>query len=199
VGAIMGFKKDEYLENTKHLKIGIKIENPVKKTRMGINLIFTKGTSGFDPTLSSKKQALRTQVKFEFLKDVCYKIYISSEPNEDDLLKHLQNRLLNHQTFYTISLGLSELLADFSFEGVYEAVEEKEVSMVHSVIPVSAVKSLDLEKAKYIAKERIPTFMLPSRQVQKYEDVIFDIYGSPLYGKFNNIIKLENNEHIYLW
>jgi len=200
VGAIMGFEKNEYLEKTQHLKIGVKIENPIQRTRMGINLIFTKGKSGkFDPTLLEENKegsAVRTQIKMELLQDVCYKIYITGN---EEFLKDLHDKLLNHQTFYTLSLGLSELLAYFSFEGVYEATEEKESNIVHSAVPVSEVKSLDVKKVTNVVKERIPIIMLPNRQVKKYEDVIFNIHGSPLYGKFNNIIKLENKEHIYLW
>jgi hypothetical protein len=200
VGAIMGFEKNEYLEKTQRLKIGVKIENPIQRTRMGINLIFTKGKSGkFDPTLleeNKERSAVRTRIKMELLQDVCYKIYITGN---EEFLKDLHDKLLNHQTFYTLSLGLSELLAYFSFEGVYEATEEKESNIVHSAVPVNEVKSLDVEKVTNVVKERIPIIMLPNRQVKKYEDVIFNIHGSPLYGKFNNIIKLENKEHIYLW
>ncbi|MGC8650946.1 MAG: type I-B CRISPR-associated protein Cas5b [Hydrogenobaculum sp.] len=201
VSAIMGFDKSEYLEKTKHLKIGVGIGSPVKKIRMGLNIIFTKGSRGFDPTLISRRKGdtnktLRTQIKSEFVKNACYKIYIGAD---DEFLKSLENMLSNHQTYYSVSLGLSELLGDFSFEGVYEAVEEKESTIVNSVIPVSAVESLDVENIKHIVKERIPTYMLPSREVKKYEDVIFDVYGNPIYGTFNGVLRLGNDEHVYLW
>ncbi|GAB6078500.1 type I-B CRISPR-associated protein Cas5b [Hydrogenobaculum acidophilum] len=204
IGAIMGYDKNEYLEKTRHLKIGVGIVNPIKKVRMGLNIIFTKGGSGgFDPTLISHRKGdvnktLRTQIKSEFVKDTCYKVYIGAN---DEFLENLENILSHHQTYYSVSLGLSELLGDFSFEGVYkaEAVEENDATIVHSVIPAGIIKSLDVEKIRHLAKERIPIYMLPNRKVQRYEDVVFDVYGNPIYGKFSEVLRLENDEYVYLW
>ncbi len=150
IGAIMGFSKSEYLKKTKHISVGIGLVNPVKKTRMGLNLIYTKGgPKKFDPTLDplrKENKNLRTQIKAEFVKDPKYRIYISTY--DDELLESLKNRLENHESYYTVSLGLSELLADFKFVGVFEGEKVESAEKIDTVVPVSLIQSIDLVRTK---------------------------------------------------
>ncbi len=202
IGAIMGFSKSEYLQKTKSISVGVSLRAPLKKVRMGLNLIFTKGSSGkFDPTLIPSRKGdvnktLRTQIKAEFVKDPVYKIYISGD---ESFLNNLAYLLKEHKTHYTVSLGLSELIADFTFEGIYEGKKVNTVSKVDSVIPSKLVQQIDLGRIQRIGKERIPTYMDNSRKVLSYEDVIFNMDGGSIYGKFSNTVELENGEVIYLW
>ena len=200
IGAILGFGKEEYLEKTKDLAIGIGILSPIKKLRMGLNLVFTKGSSNnFDPTLISSRKAggePRTQVKAEFVKDPKYRIYVSAK---EEFFNNLMEMIKNHQTYYTVSLGLSELLADFSYFSVYQGYYQKESEKADSVIPLDVVDEINIERLQKIGKERIPTLMDTDRTVKKYEDVIFNIEGGPIYGRFKDLLKLENGDVIHLW
>ncbi|ADO45628.1 CRISPR-associated protein Cas5, Hmari subtype [Hydrogenobacter thermophilus TK-6] len=202
IGAIMGFGKEEYLDKTKDIYVGVKIVNPIKKLRTGLNLIFTKGSSGeFDPTLDPSRKGdanktLRTQVKFEFVKDPRYRIYISAS---EEFLKKLTDMVKNHKTYYTVSLGLSELLADFSFVGVFDSHPIDVSDRADSVIPSRIIREIDIGKVQKIGKERIPVVMDSNRMVKMYEDVVFSVEGGAIYGKFTDLIKLGNGEVIYLW
>ncbi|WP_096602787.1 type I-B CRISPR-associated protein Cas5b [Hydrogenobacter hydrogenophilus] len=200
IGAILGFGREEYLEKTKDLYIGIGILSPIKKIRMGRNLVFTKDKSeNFDPTLISSRKAEgepRTQVRAEFVKDPKYRIYVSGE---EEFLNNLKEMVENHRTYYTVSLGLSELLADFSYVGIYQGYYQEESEKADSVIPVHVVDEINIERLQKIGKERIPTLMDVDRTVRKYEDVIFNMEGGAIYGKFKNLLKLENGEVIHLW
>jgi len=198
VGAIMGFRKEEYLEKTKDLWIGIRINNPVKKIRLGLNLSDTKNYPYFKlPWERPKNKILqRTQVKTEFLKDPSFTIYLYSP---DSLIEKLYNLLEEHKTHYTLSLGLSELLADFELLGIFEAEKVKSSEHLNSIVPVNAVKELNLEKPQKIGKERIPVYMDTDRTILRYEDVIFSVDGNPLYGSIENVYRLENGEVIWLW
>ncbi len=200
VGAILGFSKNEYIKKTESLKIGIRIEKPIKKIRLGLNLIFTKGKSGFDPTLipsrkGDKEGTLRTQIKAEFVKEPSYIIYIYSETG---LQKELCEFLKEHKCVYTVSLGLSELLADFQLVGEPSARKVDRSKTVHSVIPVSCVKKLDLSEPLKIGKERIPVDMNPGRVVARYEDVIFPADGKAIKGEFEEIYELEDGSVIWM-
>lgn len=202
IGAIMGFGKEEYLDKTKDISVGVKIINPVKKLRTGLNFIFTKGSSGrFDPTLDPLRKGdinktLRTQVKVEFVKDPHYRIYISAG---DEFLEELAARVKNHKTHFTVALGLSELLADFSFVGIFDKCPISISDRADSVIPTRTIKEIDIEKVQKIGKERIPAIMDSDRTVKKYEDVVFNVEGGPIYGLFTDLIKLDSGEVIYLW
>ena len=202
VGAIMGFSKEEYLEKTKGISVGVSLKAPLKKVRMGLNLIFTKGSSGkFDPTLipwrkGDVNKTLRTQIKAEFIKDPIYRIYLSAD---EDFIEELAGLLKEHRTNYTVSLGLSELVADFSFEGIYRGNRVDVSTKVDSVVPTELVQEIDLERPHRIGKERVPTDMGTDRKVLRYEDVIFNMDGGSLFGKFKDLIELENGEVVYLW
>jgi len=198
VGAIMGFGKDKYLEETKYLWIGIKIDKPLKKIRMGLNLVDTKNYPIFKPPWKRPKSKAiqRTQVKVEFLKDVSFTVYLYSE---DELTQKLYSLVKEHKTHYTVSLGLSELLADSELVGIFEAEKAKSSEYVNSVVPVNVVKELNLERPQKLGKERIPVHMDVDRKVLKYEDVIFSMEGKPIYGTITKVYKLSNGEVVWLW
>ncbi len=197
IGAILGFSKEEYIVKTRRLSFGIKLLSPVKKLRLGVNFIFTKGSGEkFEPTLFHDKKGdagktLRTQVPVEFLKEPVYRIFVSGE---DNLLNSLLKYLPYHKTEYTLSLGLSECLADFKFVGEFEAEWFSESPFMDTAILVKDVKSLEFSSGKRtglrIGKERIPLFMDENRQVLAYEDVIFEVSGKRIAGKFKNIFYL---------
>ena len=202
IGAVMGFSKEEYLKKTEGISIGISLKTSLKKIRMGLNLIFTKGSSGkFDPTLIPSRKGdvnktLRTQIKAELIKDPLYKIHVSGD---DNFIYNLANLLREHRTHYTVSLGLSELIADFKFEGIYESRKVNISEKVDSVIPSRLVQQIDLERIQKIGKERIPAYMDTDRKVLSYEDVIFNMDGGTVFGRFIDLIELENGEVVYLW
>lgn len=202
IGAIMGLGKEEYLDKTKDISIGVKILNPVRKLRIGLNLIYTKGISEkFDPTLDplrkgDKNKTLRTQVKAEFVKNPHYRIYISAG---DSFLEELIDMLKNHKTYFTISLGLSELLADFCFIGLFDCSPMDILNKADSVIPLRVIKELNIERDQKVGKERIPVIMDRDRTVRRYEDVVFSVEGGAIYGSFVGLFKLDNGEVIYLW
>ncbi len=65
--------------------------------------------------------------------------------------------LQSHQSFYTVSLGLSELLAGFNFVGVYEAQEkQKEKVEISSVISISNLieKGIEIQPERKYFKEK---------------------------------------------
>jgi CRISPR-associated protein Cas5h len=199
IGAILGFEREEYLEKTKDLLIGVGILSPVKKIRMGLNYIHTKGKSGFDPTLIlSRKQgnSVRTQVRAEFVKDAKYRIYVSGEGK---VFENLKRMVENHETYYTVYLGKSELLADFDYVGLYDGEYQEELDRVDSVVPVEVVKNISVKENQILAKELVPTLMDIDRTVKKYEEVIFDLNGKSIYGKFKKLVKTSEDKFIYLW
>ena len=111
IGAVLGLDKEVYLNQFQpgDCQIGIKIKKPITKTRISLNLINTKNA-----TLMSRIEN-RTQIRTEYLKNVEYRIYFHHKNNE--LYKNLKKQLKEHKAVYSISLGLSENLANFKFIG----------------------------------------------------------------------------------
>ncbi|MEW6741040.1 MAG: hypothetical protein AB1325_14205 [Nitrospirota bacterium] len=164
---------------------------------MGLNLLETKGTNLRLP-MSDKNLASRTQIRTEFLKDPHYRIYVSHE--DDTVFDGLCKNIKEHRTVYTVSLGLSELLADFMYVGIYECKEVRDGGVVELSTPITAdnlIKdSLEIESGKKYFKEKIPISMNTARVIGRYDDVIFEPDGKTIKAKAETYCKLENGENI---
>lgn len=201
LGAIYGANKNtnEYLKifGSTDCRIALKILTPVNKVRMGINLLETKGTNLKLP-MSDKNLAPRTQIRTEFLKDAKFRIYVSHK--DERVFKDLIDKINKHETVYTLSLGLSELLADFKWIGLYESSEITNGEPVELSTPLTVsnliANGLEIEAEKKYFKEKIPVIMNQERVVEKYDDIIFEPDGKSMKTKTKRYSKLENGENI---
>lgn len=199
LGAIVGLRKDEYLNyfSKKEASIGLRLLSPVKKTRLGINLINTKGNNWIPVRKSGHEP--RTQIRTEFIKDVKFRVYTFH--TDEEIYKTLRENLREHKSFYTPSLGLSELLCNFSYLGEIRVMEkgEKETT-IHSVIPISQLadrkESIVFEEGKKYFKERLPIEMTPKRIVTEYGEVIYEAEGKTIKAVPKRFWELENGERI---
>jgi CRISPR-associated protein Cas5h len=192
IGAISGLGKDEYLRyfSKKDANIAVKIGCPIKKTRIAENLIDTK----IAPMMSRIKT--RTQIRFELLKDVRYRIYFSH--SSEEIYDKLYSMLKEHKSVYTLCLGLSEHIANYEFIGEMEAVSELLDSEreIHSIIPEKELLKINFEEGKEYFSETIPIEMLPDREVTEYGKVFFEKNAQSITANVNNLWRLENGEGI---
>ncbi|AKB83395.1 CRISPR-associated protein, Cas5h family [Methanosarcina barkeri 3] len=192
IGAIEGFGKDEYLQyfSKEKANITVKISSPIKKTRIAENLIDTK----IAPLMSRIKT--RTQIRFEVLKDVKYRVYISH--SSEEVYNKLYSMLKEHKSVYTLCLGLSEHIANYEFIGEMEAVSELSDSEreIHSVIPEKELIKISFEEGKEYFSETIPIEMLPNREVIEYGKVLFERNAKCILASVNSLWRLENGEGI---
>lgn len=178
LGAIAGIDKDEYLTVFSHerCKIAIQLMEPIQKLRAGLNLINTKGNHWLP--IKKANHGPRSPIKMEFIKNPHYRVYFWHEDNK--LFRKLAEFIWEHKSFYTLSLGLSELLADFSYVQIigFEERQNADVDIV-SVVPLYLVDDIRINESgdrKYF-KEKMPIIMDTVRVVHQYEDVLFEIDG----------------------
>lgn len=196
VGAIIGLKKDEYFDFMckDKARIAVRIINPIKKVRIGLNLVNTK--DNYWIPIKSRSHEPRTQIYFELLKDPRFRIYFS----HIDLHEQLKNFLQEHKSVYTPYFGISELICDCQY--IDEVEVDKEFSHaefldINSVVPIDEATEFDLlQPGKKFFKERIPTEMLKGRIVTEYRDVLYEINGKTIKGRLKNVIKLTNGDII---
>lgn len=206
VGAILGMGKEEYIEKTSGLYVGIRVLNPVKRIRWGQNIVFTKGRGdNFDPTLirdrkGDQKKTLRAQIKIEYLKNPRFRIFLSGD---EKMLVEVASLLQEHRTHYTLCLGLSELLADFSYVGMEELEAlPSGVYRISSVFPVDIVSDFGeaIEDGIKLLKERVPIYIDTNRVPRLYQDVIVEANGRPVkVGAKDGLYRLRDGSVIYLW
>jgi CRISPR-associated protein Cas5h len=197
LGAILGIDRKEYLEtfSFENCKIALQIVNPIKKIRLGLNLINTKGNIWIP--LKKKNHDARTQVKTEFIRDPRYRIYFYHE--NEELFNKLAENIKNHKSYYTFSLGLSELLGDFQFMGIKEFTEKENGEIyVSTLIPISLIleNKIIFEEGKSYFRERIPLIMNSNRIVERYEDVIFESQGNSIKVKVDKYYQGDDGTNV---
>ncbi len=200
ISAIIGLDKNEYLnffENENDFKIAVIIKSPVTKVRWTQNLIKTSVSP--DNGRAFWKIRERTQIRTEFLKNPCFKIYFSHK--NDEIYKTLKAHLENHTSVYSVSLGLSELLGNFDYNGEVQIVKVSadEKVNVNSVIPCSKLtedKSVDFNRNVEIFKVNYPVIMDTERVVTKRENVIFERKCQQIICKVQEYYSTESGENI---
>lgn len=129
IGAVIGLDKDDYLRcfPPSACRIGIIVQKPIIMRRLGINLRAEIGRRELGkppkPTLT------------EFVSNPHYRIIVHH--TDPTIFQRLKTALENHAPVFTPSLGLANLLSNFEFQGVFDAVantSEHDVE-IHSVIP----------------------------------------------------------------
>lgn len=192
IGAIEGLGKNEYLNyfSKDQAYIAVKISSPIKKTRITENLIDTKRA------ILMGKIRTRTQIRFEFLKDVKYRIYFSH--SSEEIYNKLYSMLKEHKSVYTLCLGLSENIANYEFVGEMNAISKFSDSSqeINSVIPEKELVKVNFEDGKEYFSETIPIEMLSDREVIEYSKVLFERNAKSIVASVKNFWRLENGEGI---
>ena len=142
-------------------------------------------------------------MKVEYLKEARFRLYIGGE---GDLFETLEALLRTHRTHYTISLGLSELLADFAYVGTFPAqplppgtYEVASVLPAEALDPDQGLKDA-LRPGIKLAKERVAVYLAPDRTPLRYQDVVVEINGQPVRVTVKETVyQLSNGEVVYLW
>jgi len=192
IGAIIGLDKSEYFRHffKGSAKIGCKILEPVKKVRIGENLIDTK---------SAVKMHLiknRTQIRFEFVKDPRYRIYFSH--SDKALYTKLKDLLHGHQSIYTPCLGLSELVCNFEYKGEFRLNKcGEDIQFIDSVVPGrSLLEPPDFEAGMEYFSEVMPGEMGEDREVTDYSEILFERNGNCIKARVRDLWEVENGERI---
>ena len=192
MGAILGFPKETYLNEfpRKHASFAVRLMKPVKKVRFSENLIDTESIK----TMHIIKQ--HTRIKFEFLKDVRYRIYFSH--SDPDIYSTAREMLMNHQCVYTPCLGLSEHIANFGFIGEYTAkkIDKTSEVSIDTVIPKDQIISLKFETGKEYMTETLPNEMAADRTVNEYQQVMFERNCKPISASVKHYYELSNDDRI---
>lgn len=199
IGAILGIDRNEYLKQLggEKTKLAIQILSPVKKVRFGLNLINTKEKKF--TLYRSKHHEPRIQVRAEFIKKPKYRIYINHQ--DESIISRLESCLKSHRTFYTLSLGLSNLLADFQYVGTYESQEQRADDFIEisSVIPVSKILDIKFENGKrYLKEEGVPVEMKQDRTVERREDILFEDSGQDIKAKVKSFYKVADRNIVLI-
>ena len=194
IGAIAGIEKNKVNKvlSPKKSNIALKIMKPIKKTNINFNYIDTKQAK----LMSRMGRSPRTQIRAEYLKDVKYRIYI--EIFDKSLHNTLKKLLEEHEAVYSVSLGLSENLANYEYIGEFEYCEQASNVNIESCINLNSVdiKNIEFKEETECFSDRLAREMTIDRTVNEYSDYLFERQGKTIFIKKSQYIKLENDEKI---
>ncbi len=185
IGAILGIKRRDFpvTLSPENCEIGVSLQSAIEKRSITMNFIYVK--SGF--LISSKNFGFfrdYTQIPMQFLFSPKYRIYFSSKNTE--LFNKLEKMLREHKSYYTPSLGLSNLLCDFCYvdtKEVRKILPEEDIEL-YSAIKMDRVAEIDIKRNKYIQIENNHRHLTASREATEYHEILYGTkHTMPLYLK----------------
>ncbi len=175
IGAIMGWKKEEYIAKLSFAKFSYAVRlvtAKIKKDLIGINLMQGKNakfTFNENPLKNPPERGQRSPTRFEFLKDMEWEIFLIIE--SDDISEELIERLKDEKFVFNPNLGLQSLFANIEYQksfkvelaidigdNLYTSFEKnfikfkirKPVTFYNELIPISFEEDRSLPKTKEI-------------------------------------------------
>ena len=124
VGAIMGWKKEEYIEKLPFDKFFYAVRlvtSKIKKDLIGINLMQGKGakfTFNENPLANPPDRGQRSPTRFEFLKDMEWEIFLIIDDSK--IQNELFERIELKKFVYNPNLGLQSLFAKIENEQLFD-------------------------------------------------------------------------------
>jgi len=189
IAAMLGIDKEKYLDYflKDQASIGIRILRPLKRIRITENFINTKDLEKY----MFARFKNHTQIRLELIKDPVYRIYFSHRNHE--LFEKAAYMVKEHKCFYTVSLGLSELIGNFSFVGECPLTDETEGEscLVNSVIPDRIGLNIEFETGKKYFSTTMPMEMTAGRIVTEYCRIFYEGDGRPIKCSHKGIRKID--------
>jgi CRISPR-associated protein Cas5h len=158
--------------------MAVQIMRPVKKENIGFNLINTK-MSFYDLT-----RAGRTQIEFELVKDVHYRIYLAMENTAK--FEELSERIENKRHHFTPYLGLAQFTAQVEFvqrATANEVASNGEFAEIVTAVNMSKLQGeppVEFQRDYFYSANNMPIAMNRDREVLEYSEVLIEKNGNPL-------------------
>ena len=192
--ALIGLDKEDYINyfTKDKAKIAIQILSPVNKSRLAINLINTKTAKMYS------KIKDRTQVTMELLKNPSFRIYFSHE--DENLYNKVKEFLEGGKNYYTLSMGLSEFIAEQKYVGEInlQEVSNNEFVYIDTVINFNEDIEVEFENNKEYFKDTMQNEMDSNRVVTEYVKILFERHGLPIKCNVNYYIGSGDEKIVFL-
>lgn len=169
--------------------IAVQIIHPVKKENIGFNLINTK-MSFYDLT-----KAGRTQIEFELVKDVHYRVYLAMENKVK--FNELSERIVHKRHHFTPYLGLAQFTTQVDF--VQRAIAQQvpgngdftEIITAVNMSKLQGEPPVEFQREYFYSANNMPIAMDRDREVLEYSEVLIEKNGNPLKVKVSDYYTID--------
>jgi len=177
IGAIMGWRKDDYIKKMpfENFQYGVKLlTKKIKKDLIGLNLMQgknTKFTFNENPiSHPSKTRGQRSPTRFEFLKDMKWQIFLKIDNNS--IKEELYKRLKENRFVYNPYLGLQSLFARIKNCKLIEMELSNDISdNIYTSFDKNLIK-FKIKKPVAFYNELIPVSFEVDRSLPKTREMI---------------------------
>ena len=201
LAGLLGRPRDSYYEEfaSAHIRIGIRVMQPIKKTFHRVNLLRVTGQSDFSGAKG------RIQTPFEIVSgmnisrdEVVYRIYVSCADTGQATFDELKQAILNRQQTYALTFGTANFTASIRSGILVDAtqiclLQQTAFVTIHSAIPSEAVDSLDFDRQsttdtlQSIEEELMPADFIANnnRELSRMNRVLFSTTANGIQVKLN--------------
>jgi len=176
--------------------IAVQILNPVKKENVAMNLINTK-ISFYNLT-----RAGRTQIEFELVKNVKYRIFFALNNNEA-AFSNLAERIKSKNHHFSPYLGLAQFTATIDFVDIKQAIpmENQNENYIDILTAVNLSKTMgeqpiEFDYSAMYSANNMPIEMNRNREVQEYSEVLIEKNGLTVKAKVKDYYEIEKYGNI---
>ena len=196
--AILGLEKknNRYLEAFQDgdCKVGIQVINPIAFQQININLRAVFG--------AMKPNNNRKPTMMEFVYRPRYRVFFTH--SDSGIYASLSRKIQHKEAFYTPTLGLANLFANYQWLGEFplNKIKKDDFLPIISAIPREKLLKIDHSLAfsakgnRIVETSQYAMEMDVNRNVIKRDDLIFDQKGQLIYAKVKEatLIKIEKKE-----
>ncbi|MBV6440410.1 MAG: hypothetical protein EPGJADBJ_02079 [Saprospiraceae bacterium] len=201
LAAVLGYERDQYYERlaSPHLRIGLRVMRPVKKTFHRLNFLSIKSRGdALEGTGDFTGAGGHIQTPFEVVsglhpgKDwVAYRIFLAPGMEDNGEFLQIKAALLDQMQRFNLSLGVANFSAwieNVRMQRDAEAHHSADTVKIHSAVPSDKIGRLDFQKddpdsggSNYLEEELMPADFIENgnRELSKLIRVLFSIEGKP--------------------
>lgn len=174
LGALIGIDKNKNPEcfSKENSFVSAKTNNQIKKVKLPTNYLKTTSKEHF----SKFEQHKPTNV--EYLKNPSFRVYVAHK--DKDIYQKIKQNLTEHKSVYTLNLGISSCMANFSFAGEFEVSSNQGIADFISIVPKELVKNIVFNEAVILQQCTLPNFMLNDREVIEYREFLYEVNGNKI-------------------
>ena len=200
LAAVLGYERDTYYERlaSKHLRIGVRVLRPVKKTFHRLNFLSIKSRGdALEGTGDFTGANGRIQTPFEVVTGhhlgrdmVVYRVFVAPCAENNGEFLRLKAALLYRQQKYNLTLGTANFSAYIEKAQLHsniDAQKSENLLKIHSAVPSDQVGRLEFLKEdptdgyNYLEEEMMPADFVAdgNRELSKLLRVLFSTEGKP--------------------
>lgn len=207
LAAIMGYERDQYYERfaSQHLRVGIRVLQPVKKTFHRLNFLSIKSRGdALEGTGDFTGAGGHIQTPFEVVSGlhpgndwVKYRIFIAPGTEDNGEFLRIKNALLHQQQRFNLTLGTANFNAWIENAHLHVGIKEQRTTnllKIHSAAPSEKIVRLEFEKddpdddgSNYLEEELMPADFVgnDNRELSKLIRVLLSTKGKPFPAEIN--------------